>query len=97
MAKDFDSFIKELVQERIDEIPCPPKEEVLQQIKIQLRSERSGKKDTLLNKLKPTYVVCVVIIIFITLLMPFQSSVMAFMNNVMKTMVTSHWLPLEFK
>ena len=92
MAKDFDSFLKEIVQERIDEIPCPPKEEVWQQIKMQLISERKvGKVEKLLMKLKPTYVVCLVIIILITLYMTFQTSVMALMNIVMKNMVGSHW------
>ena len=84
MAKDFDSFLKEIVQERIDEIPCPPKEEVWQQMKMQLRSKRNGKIEFILNKSKPTYAVCVVIIILVMLFIAFQTSVMAFMNNVMR-------------
>ena len=45
MDRDFDSFFKELVRERIDEMPCPPKEEVWEQIKTQLRAERRKEKN----------------------------------------------------
>jgi len=88
MGKDFDSFFKELVQERIDEMPCPPKEEVWEQIKVGLRVERKKEKyHRLIKRLKPA-VAASIIIAFLTVLYAIpQTQVMAFTNKIIKNII----------
>lgn len=42
MGKNFDSYFEELLRERIDEMPCPTKAEVWQQIKKRLEDKQEA-------------------------------------------------------
>jgi len=88
MDRNFDSFFKELVRERIEEMPCPPKEEVWEQIKARLRAERKKeRRKHLLKRLKLVFAVCIAIAFFTVLYVNFQTPVMAFTNNIIKSIM----------
>lgn len=88
MSKDFDSFIKELVKERIEEMPRPPKEEVWEQVITRLRAERKKeRRKTLLKRLKPTLAACVLIALLTGLFVNFQAPVMALTNKIIKNIM----------
>jgi hypothetical protein len=89
MGRDFNSFFKELVQERIDEMPCPPKEEIWEQVKIRLRAERKKERNQyLLKYLRPVFAVLVTIVLFTVLFINFQTPVIAFTNKIIKNLIT---------
>jgi len=52
MAKSFDSFIKELVTEEIENAPCPSSDGVWEQVIMKYKKER---RKILYRKLKPVY------------------------------------------
>jgi hypothetical protein len=88
MPKDFGTFLKEIIKERIDEIPCPPKEEVWEYIITHLRAERQKeRKKQLMKRCKLAAVICITIAVFATLFVSFQAPVMAFANRIMKKMI----------
>lgn len=88
MSKDFDSFIKELVIERIEEMPRSPKEEVWEQVINRLREERKKeKRKTLLKRLKPALAACVLIALLTGLFVNLQTPVMAFTNKIIKSIM----------
>lgn len=88
MSKDFDSFIKELVIERIEEIPHPHKEEVWEQVITRLREElKKEKKKALLKRLKPVLVTCALVILLTGLFVYLQAPVMAFTDKIIKSIM----------
>lgn len=88
MSKDFDSFIKELVEERIYEMPRPPKEEVWGQLIAQLRQERrKERKMKILKQLRPVFTACMVIVFLIVLYISPNTHVAAFTNKIIKSIV----------
>jgi len=88
MNRDFDSFFKELVRERIDEMPCPPKKEVWEQIKTRLRVERKKeRRKYILKRLRPVFAVCILIAFLTVIYVNFQTPVMAFTNKIIKSIM----------
>ncbi len=88
MSKDFDSFIKELVKERIDEMPRPPKDEVWRQLITQLRQEHSKeRKLKILKQLRSAFTACMVIIFLIVLYINPNTHVAAFTNKIIESIV----------
>lgn len=87
-AKDFDSFIKELVTERIEETPRPKKEEVWGQIITRVRMERKKERRKIfLKRLRPSFVACAFITLLTVLFVNFQSPVMALTNRIIKSIM----------
>lgn len=88
MSKDFNSFFKELVQERIDEVPCPPKDTMWKKLIVQLRIERKKeKRKRLLNRLKPVIAACIIVAFIAILYAIPQTQVMAFTNKIIKNII----------
>lgn len=88
MGKDFDSFFKELVRERMEEIPCPPRKEAWEQIANRLRLERKKQRRAyLFRKLKPIVAACIVIALISGLYAIPQTRVMALTNKIIKSIM----------
>lgn len=88
MARDFDSFFKELVCERINEMPCPPKEDVWEHIKTRLMEERrKERRRYLLKRLRPVLAACILIAFLITIYIIPGSNAMAFTNKIIKSIM----------
>ena len=49
MGRNFDAYFKELLQEMIDEMPCPSKEKAWRQVRKRLTEKQKAKK-FILNK-----------------------------------------------
>ena len=82
MAKDIDAFIKELEQERFNNITCPPSDEMWGEIIIRLRKE---KKKKLFKRLRPVFAASIVIVLLTISFIHFQIPVKAFTNKIIKT------------
>lgn len=88
MSKDYDSLMKELVKERIYEMPRPPKEELWEQIITQLRQEcKKERRLRMLKRLRPVFTACLVIIFLTILYINPNNHVAAFTNNIIKSIV----------
>lgn len=88
MSKDFDSLMKELVKERIYEMPHPPKEEVWEQIIIRLRQERKKERSIyILKRLRPAFVACLAIIFLTVIYLDLHINVAAFTNKIIKSII----------
>ena len=86
--KDLDSFIKEIVNEMMDEISCPPKEEIWENIKNQLRTERKKtRRKHLITVLRPTIVACAYIILLAALLLHLHVPVLSYANKIIRSLV----------
>jgi hypothetical protein len=88
MARDFDSFFKELVQERIDETQCPPKEEAWKQIIVQLRIERKKeRRKYFIKRFKPIFAAFIAFVVITVLYAIPQTQVMALTNKLIKSIM----------
>lgn len=88
MSRDFDSLMRELVKERIREMPHPPKDEVWEQIINRLRQERrKERKIKMLKQLRSVFTACMVIIFLIVLYINPNTRVAAFTNKTAKSIV----------
>ncbi len=88
MSKDFDSFIKEVVKERIKKMPRPPKSEVWEQVITRIRLEHKKElKKNLLKRLKSAIAACILIAFLAVLYVNFQAPVMAFADRIIKSMI----------
>jgi len=88
MPKDFDSLVKELVKERICEMPHPPKEAVWEQLRTRLSQERKKEKRIrILKQLRPAFVACLVIIFLTVIYSDPSTHVAAFTNRIIKSIV----------
>lgn len=88
MPRDFDAFFEELVRERIDELPCPPEEEMWGYIKRRLRDERKNERRICLSKrLKPVLAACVLGLFLIVVYIIPGINVMAISNEIIRRLI----------
>jgi hypothetical protein len=88
MERDFDSFFKEVVRERMEEMPCPPKEETWERIKTRLRAERKMERRRYWKRcMRPVIAACVTIVVLVVLYTNYQSPVLAYAGKFVKTLI----------
>lgn len=88
MAKDFDSFFKELIQERVDEIPCPHHEDMAKKIIKQVKAEsKKEKRDKFLKRLKPSVAICIIIAFMVILYAIPETHLMALTRKIIKNII----------
>jgi hypothetical protein len=88
MSKDLDSLMKELVEERICEMPHPPKEEVWEQLTVRLRKKRrEERRINAFKRLKPVLAACMVIIFLAVLYVNPKTQVAAITDKMIKRIV----------
>lgn len=82
MSKNMDQLLKEIAHERIESIVPSPKEDVWEQIKIELRRKR--KKESF-KRLKPKLVACIILVVLTVGLVNFYTPVKAFTAKMIKS------------
>ncbi len=79
MEKNMDSLLKELIQDQIDNSPCPPRDEIWNNIKEKLMEEQRAKvKANRPKKLRPLIAACITIALLISLFVLPGTNTMAF-------------------
>lgn len=85
MEKNMDSLLKELIQDQIDNSPCPPRDEIWNNIKEKLMEEQRAKvKANRPKKLRPLIAACITIALLISLFVLPGTNTMAFTNKILK-------------
>lgn len=85
MEKNMDSLLKELIQDQIDNTPCPPRDEIWNNIKEKLMEEQRAKvKANRPKKLRPLIAACITIALLISLFVLPGTNTMAFTNKILK-------------
>lgn len=83
MGKNIDSLIKDILEEEFDNIEYPPDDEIWEQIRLKLNQER---RKILLRKLRPVFLIDILISVVSFLLKNFKMYVIAFVNKIIRNM-----------
>lgn len=85
--KYFDSFFIELIHERNDEMPCPPKEEIWERIITQLKDERKKERKRLFKRVTSYIAASIIVALILSLYVIPRTNVLAFTNKIIKSII----------